>query len=232
MGAGLQLKFKVWRNPEMKLISLKPAKVNELIEVKAEYEMKDVSARLFLSYLINNEGAVKVTQQLITDKNAKISNFFRFGMQLPMPKSFEYIYFYGRGPVENYIDRKNSQFLGIFKQTVTEQFYPYIRPQETGTKTDIRWWKQTDSSGRGLEFVSEAPFSASALHYTIESLDDGDFKHQSHSPEVPQANLTNVCIDKVQMGLGCVNSWGAWPRVEYQLKYSDYEFTFLMKPVK
>lgn len=232
MGAGLQLKFKVWRNPEMKLISLKPAKVNELIEVKAEYEMKDVSARLFLSYLINNEGAVKVTQQLITDKNAKISNFFRFGMQLPMPKSFEYIHFYGRGPVENYIDRKNSQFLGIFKQTVTEQFYPYIRPQETGTKTDIRWWKQTDSSGRGLEFVSEAPFSASALHYTIESLDDGDFKHQSHSPEVPQANLTNVCIDKVQMGLGCVNSWGAWPRVEYQLKYSDYEFTFLMKPVK
>jgi beta-galactosidase len=70
------------------------------------------------------------------------------------------------------------------------------------------------------------------LHYTIESLDDGDFKDQRHSTEVPQANLTNVCLDKVQMGLGCVNSWGAWPRGEYQLRYQDYEFTFLMKPIK
>lgn len=232
MGAGLQLKFKVWRNPEITLKSLKSEKVNGIVNVKAEYEMKGVSAQLYLNYLINNEGAVKITQKLITNKDAKVANFFRFGMQLPMPKSFENIQFYGRGPVENYIDRNNSQFLGIFNQTVTEQFYPYIRPQETGTKTDIRWWKQTDSSGRGLEFVSEAPFSASALHYTIESLDDGDFKHQSHSPEVPQANLTNVCIDKVQMGLGCVNSWGAWPRGEYLLKYQDYEFTFLMKPIK
>jgi len=232
MGAGLHLKFKVWRNPVMTLKSLKSEKVNDVVNVKAEYEMKEVSAQLFLTYQINNEGAVKVTQQLTTDKDAKVANFFRFGMQLPMPKSYEYIQYYGRGPVENYIDRNHSQFLGIFNQTVTEQFYPYIRPQETGTKTDIRWWKQTNSAGRGLEFISETPFSASALHYTIESLDDGDFKHQSHSQEVPQADLTNVCIDKIQMGLGCVNSWGAWPRGEYQLKYKDYEFTFLMQPIK
>lgn len=232
MGAGLQLKFKVWRNPVITLKNLKSEKVNEIVTVKAEYEMKEVSAQLLMTYQINNEGAVKVTQKLMTDKDAKVANFFRFGMQFPMPVSYEYIQYYGRGPVENYIDRKHSQFLGIFNQTVTGQFYPYIRPQETGTKTDIRWWKQTDSSGSGLEFVSEAPFSASALHYTIESLDDGDSKHQSHSPEVPQANLTNVCIDKVQMGLGCVNSWGAWPRSEYLLKYKDYEFTFLIKPVK
>jgi beta-galactosidase len=182
--------------------------------------------------LINNDGAVKVTQKLVADKAAKVSNFFRFGMQLPMPKSFENIQFYGRGPIENYIDRNNSQFLGIYNQTVTEQFYSYIRPQETGTKTDIRWWKQTNIAGNGLEFVAEAPFSASALHYTIESLDDGEFKNQRHSSEVPTANLTNVCVDKVQMGLGCVNSWGASPRGEYMLNYQDYEFTFLMKPIK
>ena len=79
--------------------------------------------------------------------------------------------------------------------------------------------------------VAEAPFSASALHYTIDSLDDGWQKDQRHSPEVLQADLTNLCIDKVQMGLGCVNSWGAWPLKQYQVPYADYAFTFILTPV-
>jgi len=232
MGASMQKKFKVWRNPEIKLTSLKANTVNDLIEVKAEYEMKEVSAKLSITYLINNLGTVKVTQKMVTDKAAKIDNLFRFGMQLSMPKSFELIRFYGRGPIENYIDRKDATFIGIYNQTVKEQFYPYIRPQETGTKTDLRWWKQMNIAGKGLEFVAEAPFSASALNYSIASLDDGDEKDQRHSPEVPEANFTNICIDKVQMGMGCVNSWGAWPRGEHQVKYQDYEFTFVMKPIK
>ena len=232
MGAELQLKYKVWRNPTFILKSLNAKTVNDLVEVKAEYKIKEVSAILYIEYQINNVGSVKVKQKLIADKTVKAPNFFRFGMQMQMPKSFEQIQFYGRGPIENYIDRNNSQSLGIYNQTFTEQFYPYIRPQETGTKTDIRWWKQINMTGKGLEFMADAPFSASALHYTIESLDDGDFKNQRHSPEVPQADLTNVCIDKVQMGLGCLNSWGAIPRREYMLKYKDYEFTFLMKPIK
>jgi beta-galactosidase len=232
MGANLQMKFKVWRNPTLTLKSLQANKVNELIEVKAEYEIKEVSAKLFITYLINNEGAVKVKQKMVADMEAKVPNLFRFGMQLQMPKSFEQVHFYGRGPIENYIDRNNSQFLGIYNQTVNSQFYPYIRPQETGTKTDVRWWKQLNIAGKGLEFIAETPFSISALNYSIASLDDGDFKDQRHSPEVPIANFTNICIDKVQMGLGCVNSWGASPRSEYQLKYQDYEFTFLMKPIK
>ena len=232
MGASLQLKFQVWRNPVITLKSLQANKVNDLIEVKAEYEMKDVSAKLSINYVINNEGTVKVTQKMVADKEAKVSQMFRFGMQMQMPKSFEQIHFYGRGPVENYIDRNNSTFLGVYNQTVSEQFYPYVRPQETGTKTDVRWWKQQNVAGKGLEFVAENPFSISALNYSVASLDDGNEKNQRHSPEVPVANFTNICIDKVQMGLGCVNSWGAWPRGEYQIKYQDYEFTFLMKPIK
>ena len=232
MGASLQKKFKVWRNPEMKLTSLKANTVNDLIEVKADYEMKEVSAKLSITYVINNLGAVKVTQRMETDKAAKVDNLFRFGMQMSMPKSFESIRFYGRGPIENYIDRKDATFLGVYNQSVKDQFYPYVRPQETGTKTDVRWWKQLNVAGKGLEFIAESPFSISALNYSIASLDDGDEKDQRHSPEVPVANFTNICIDKVQMGLGCVNSWGAWPRGEYQVKYQDYEFMFVMKPVR
>ena len=232
-GAGLQQKYAVWKNPEFKLTSLKSEMKDGLAVVSAEYEMPSVSAgtKLQLTYEINNRGAVKVNQKLVAEKGAKVSNIFRFGMQMVMPKSFENISYYGRGPVENYIDRKWATELGVYNQTVTDQFYAYIRPQENGNKTDIRWWKQLNEAGCGLQFVAEAPFSASALHYTIESLDSGLEKKQEHSNEVEPADLTNFLIDKVQMGLGCVDSWGAIPREEYMLPYGDYEFTFIMQPI-
>ena len=232
-GAGLQQKYAVWKNPEFKLASLKSEMKDGLAVVSAEYEMPSVSAgtKLQLTYEINNRGAVKVNQKLVAEKGAKVANIFRFGMQMVMPKSFENISYYGRGPVENYIDRKWATELGVYNQTVTDQFYAYIRPQENGNKTDIRWWKLLNEAGSGLQFVAEVPFSASALHYTIESLDSGWEKKQEHSNEVEPADLTNFLIDKVQMGLGCVDSWGAIPREEYMLPYGDYEFTFIMQPI-
>ena len=126
----------------------------------------------------------------------------------------------------------NSTRIGIYSQTVAEQFYPYVRPQETGTKTDIRRWYQLNTSGNGLEFTAEAPFSASALNYSIESLDEGLRKHNMHAPEVKPVPYTNLLIDKAQLGLGCVDSWGRMPLPDYRLPYGDYKFTFVMKPVK
>jgi beta-galactosidase len=157
---------------------------------------------------------------------------FRFGMQMQMPGEYDRIDYYGRGPIENYADRNHSTDLARYRQTVSEQAYPYIRPQETGTKTDIRWWKQVDAAGNGLQFVANAPFSASALNYSIESLDEGTHKIQTHFPEVQPVDYTNLCIDKAQMGLGCVNSWGALPLEQYRLPYADYEFSFIMALIK
>ena len=230
-GAGLQNKYAVWRNPEIKLLSLKHESKDEQVVVSAEYEMQSVHAKLYLTYTINNVGAVKVTQRMAAAADVKVSDMFRFGMQLVMPSSFENISYYGRGPVENYIDRNHSTDLGIYNQTVTEQFYAYIRPQENGTKTDIRWWNMLNAEGKGLQFVAEAPFSASALHYTIESLDDGVQKDQRHSNEVEPSDLTNVLIDKVQQGLACEDSWGAIPLPKYRIPYGNYEFTFVMTPI-
>lgn len=230
-GAKLQNKYAVWKNPDLKLISLKHAIENSQAVVRAEYDMKAVDGKLFLTYTINNTGTVKVTQKMIADKSKKVSDMFRFGLQLRMPVTFTEIEYYGRGPGENYADRNNAAMIGKYRQTVEEQFYPYIRPQETGTKTDVRWWRLLDISGRGLQFVADAPFSASALNYTIESLDDGAGKDQRHSSEVEKSDFTNFCIDKVQMGLACVNSWGTLPLEKYRLPYQDYEFSFIMSPV-
>lgn len=231
-GANLQQKYVAWKNPELKLIALTHRTEGENVVVEAAYDMPSVSAKLNLAYVISPAGAVKVSQKMTTDKHAKVANLFRFGMQMAMPRAFETVEYYGRGPVENYSDRNHAADLGIYRQSVSSQFYPYIRPQENGTKTDIRWWKVLNAGGNGLEIVAEAPFSASALHYTIESLDEGWTKRQGHSPEVEEANLTNLCIDKVQAGLGCEDSWGRITRPEYQVPYADYEFNFILTPVR
>ena len=231
-GANLQNLYRAWLNPELKLTSLDQRTENGLAIVEARYDIPAVKGQLALTYVINNRGAIQVTQQLKADKNAKVSDLFRFGMQLQMPRSFETLEYYGRGPVENYADRNHNTFLGRYRQSVDSQFYPYVRPQETGNKTDLRWWRVLDIGGNGLEIRAEVPFSASALHYTIESLDEGTRKIQRHSNEIEQADLTNVLIDKVQMGLGCIDSWGALPLKQYRLPYQDYSFTFTLTPVQ
>ena len=230
-GARLNWRYAIWKNPTIKLVSLQQRMEGQQAIIEAEYEMKEASAKLNLTYIINNEGAIKVTQKMTSDKNAKVPNLFRFGMQMQMPKSFDKVEYYGRGPVENYIDRKANADLGIYRQSVAEQFYPYIRPQETGTKSDIRWWKTLNMAGRGIQVIASKPFSASALHYTIESLDEGLYKKQGHSQEVEEADLTNFCFDLIQAGLGCEDSWGRIARPEYQVPYGDYEFTFILKPM-
>ena len=230
-GARLNWKYAVWKNPTIKLTSLQQRIVDQQAIIEADYELSEVSAKLSLTYTINNEGAIKVTQKMTTDKEAKVANMFRFGMQMQMPRSFDKVEYYGRGPIENYIDRKANADLGIYRQSVAEQFYTYIRPQETGTKSDLRWWKTLNMAGRGIQVVASKPFSASALHYTIESLDEGLYKKQGHSQEVEEADMTNFCFDLIQAGLGCEDSWGRIARPEYQVPYGDYEFTFILMPM-
>ncbi len=205
---------------------------NGLAHVTAEYSMPAVKATLTLRYLINNEGSILLTQEMTLADGAKSSDLFRFGMQLQMPETYSTVQYYGCGSVENYIDRNDSQLIGHYRQTVKEQFFPYIRPQETGTKSDLRWWRVLNKAGRGLEFISDAPFSASALNYSIESLDDGEEKDQRHSPEVEKAPYTNICIDQIQMRLGCIDSWGAIPLPQHRVPFQNRTFSLLIKPVR
>ena len=233
-GAGLQHRYEAWRKPEMKLTSLEHHENEGIVIVEAKYDMPGVKGSLALSYAVTPSGEIIVTESFKPTEGAEVSNLFRFGMQMQMPEEFDAIEYYGRGPIENYADRNHSTFLGVYNQKVSDQFYPYIRPQETGTKTDVRYWKQLNASGNGLEFVGQDPFSISALNYSIDSLDDypnKDRKPHSHGPLVKKSDFTNICIDKAQMGLGCVNSWGAIPRSEYMLPYGKYSFAFMMKPV-
>ena len=230
-GAGLQHRLGVWKNPQMKLKSVNV----DGNTVVSTFDMPDVKATLTMTYTLTAEGEVIVRQQLATDKEAKIMPMFRYGMQLQMPKEFDAIRYYGRGPVENYIDRNSSEFLGVYGGKVQDEYYPYVRPQESGNHTDVRWFRVMNAQGEGLEFYSNAPMEASALKFLTEDLDDGpvkDKKIDRHSGDLIERPQTQVHIQKRQMGLGCVNSWGAWPRKEYMVDYKDYDFTFAIRPIK
>ena len=230
-GARLQQRFAVWKNPEMKL---KEVDVDDN-QVEAVFEMPGVKGELKMTYTLTEGGEIIVRQQLKADKSAEVSQMFRYGMQLQMPKKFDEVKYYGRGPVENYCDRNSSEFIGVYSNKVADEYYNYVRPQESGNHTDIRWFRVIDKAGKGLEFYSDAPMEASALNYLTSDLDDGpvkDKKIDRHSGDLIERPLTQVHIQQRQMGLGCVNSWGAWPRTEYLMPYQDYDFTFVIKPVK
>jgi Beta-galactosidase/beta-glucuronidase len=231
-GAELQRKMAIWKNPNMILQTLDQKKDAEgLAAVYASYALPDAGAILEISYAINNEGAVKVTQKLTrADAGRVVPDLFRFGVDIPLRKDFEKVSYYGRGPWENYIDRKSSAFLGVWNQNVTDMLYRYIRPQECGSRSDLRWLELADETGRTIRVVSDDVFSMSALHYLIETLDDGEVKHQRHGGELTEDNVTDLLLDKVQMGLGCIQSWGALPLPEHRLPMSDYTFTFMLYP--
>ncbi|MDD6506232.1 MAG: beta-galactosidase, partial [Prevotellaceae bacterium] len=228
-----QKRYKVWRNPAINLQSLESIKAKGYAQVKATYDMPEVQARLILTYAIDKEGKVRVTEQMVTTPEAKVSNMLRFGMKLDMPYGMDRSEFYGRGPIENYADRSSSQHLGIYSQNADEQYFPYIRPQESGTKTGIRWWNQTCQEGKGLRIVSDADFAASALHYDITELDEGDKKKQRHSEQLKKSVFTELCIDKEHAGVGGVDTWSrngeALPT--YRVAYKDRTFTFWLMPL-
>ena len=233
MGAGLQKKFKVWKNPQMNLknIDVKKDKKANTVTIVTSFDMPEVQGQMDITYLVfANTGAVKVTEDFKATEGAKVSDMFRFGMLLQMPYTMEKSNYYGRGPIENYSDRKDCMRIAIYSDEADNQYFPYIRPQESGTKSDIRWWKQTDATGLGLQVKSCTPFYASALHFDTEELDDGDEKEQRHSFDLKKSKYTNLFLDAVHMGVGGENSWGAWPLEKYRIHYGSKTFNFVLIP--
>ncbi len=229
-GARLQQRFAAWKKPQMKVESCE-LNGNQIV---AKIAMPTVKAKLIMTYTLQPSGEVIVRQQLEPQGETKDQWLFRYGMQLQMPRQYDQVRYYGRGPHENYCDRHSSEFIGCYEGAVKDEYFPYVRPQESGNHTDVRWFEVTDGR-RGLRFCSNAPMECSALPYLVEDLDAGAVKEHrwgQHSGDLVERPLTQVHIQQRQMGLGCVNSWGAWPERAYMLPLQPYDFTFAIQAVK
>lgn len=235
-GASLQKKMRVWKNPQMNLKSFDKSESKDSVVLTANFEMPEVKAELMLRYRINAAGEVTVTEKMTTDKEAKVADLFRYGMQLQMPASFSKLEYYGRGPEENYIDRHSSSFIGKYEANVKDEYYPYVRPQESGNHTDIRYFSIFNpTTGKGITFEGYAPMECSAIPYLVEDLDAGIEKEHvwgQHSGDLVEKGLVQLHIQQRQFGLGCIDSWGSSPMEKYRMHYQDRCFSFVIKAKK
>lgn len=234
-GAGIIKRIQPWRNPAFELKSIRLEQDRTSARVTASLDVVRMDASLVLTYILYADGSLTVKEHLDVNEDAKHKPMpTRFGMQWVMPEEYARVCYYGRGPVENYIDRKESQHLGIFSQSVAEQYHAYIRPQESGNHSDVRYWQVLNAKGEGLEFKAHGLMECSSLNYFPSDLDDGPDKNarQSHSGDLTPRNLTVTQVAQTQMGLGCVNSWGAWAEQEYLLGWKDREFMYTVKYIK
>ena len=246
LGAGLQFRQGLWRNPtfELKEFSVTPQEGSCLVEV--EYAPIGGVADVSVFYRVAADGSLSVVESM-TDAGglSDAPDLFRFGMRFAMPGAYDTVDFFGLGPWENYCDRNSAALLGRYRQKVADQYhYGYVRTQESGTHTGLRFFRVLDGDGNGFEVLSPLDFSASALPYSLEQLDvaaaEGDTRQKNHNnqygvPRHPQelkpSGKTFVHVDALQMGVGGVNSWGAWPLELYRIHATEREFRFVLRPV-
>jgi len=155
----------------------------------------------------------------------------RIGNKLALTKGFDQVKWYGRGTFENYEDRKTAALIGVYERSVAEMHYPYIRPQENGYRTDTRWIRLEKNNGQSVLIEGVEPLCFSALHHTVEDVDEGTEKQNRHSIDVPQRPEIYLNIDYKQMGVGGDNSWVAHTHDAYKLFPGDYFYGYIIRPL-
>jgi beta-galactosidase len=227
-------KLGLWRSAHInrKLLSVKVGeKAAAGLSVTVAYELTDIKAAYTVHYTVLNNGAVQVEAVFDAGKN-ELPEMPRFGMRMQVPKTESHIRYYGRGPLENYADRKTASFLGEYHAMVAEMFVTnYLRPQENGYRTDVRWASFTNDAGSGVKITGLQPLGFSALPYTAEDLDAGMTKKNRHPSDLNERKFISLHVDLDQRGVGGDNSWGALPHEKYLLKGSRYRYSFVIQPV-
>ena len=255
MGARLNVKSKVWRYPVFLPESVDVVKEGDGYRFSVTYKpIAGGAASVSVDYLIGSDGTI-LGKETMSDAGGleKAPDLFRFGMKFAMPGNYSDLEFFGNGPWENYIDRNSSAPVGLYRQSVNEQYhYGYVRSQESGTHTGLRYLRITDPDGTGLEISSNLNFSGSALPFSIRDLDCaaegtperanktnvavGYPRHSLNLKELAHENdrsngTTYVNFDLVQMGVGGINSWGELPLEKYRLHAQPREFEFIFRPL-
>ena len=242
LGAKFDKKLALWRSAEFVVDTFEVVDAGFCSRINVTYRPIGEAAVVKVGYDIYADGTIAAREELVdAGKLSEASILPRFGMNFAMPGRYSVLEFYGKGPHENYVDRQSSAQVGHYVQTVNEQYhYGYVRPQESGTKSALKWMRVLDDNGDGFEIASDVKFFGSALPFHWKEMDVRTIgTNQAHSLELKKIAHENdrslgttwVNFDLAQTGLGCVNSWRAWPREEYQVKPAPMEFRFVIRPV-
>lgn len=219
----------IWRSAHQQK-QLKNVVVSELKEngltIEVTWQLSAIDVPYHIIYLVQNDGAVRVTASMDMTGKA-LPELPRFGMRTTLPQSYQNLIYYGRGPHENYTDRNLGSSIGIYRDEVENQYYKgYIRPQESGNKTDVRWLTLTNGTGKGIRIEGLQPIAFTAINHSTEDLDPGLTKKQQHPTDLPPRDQVFLTIDLKQRGVGGDDSWGAYPHREYLLLDKKYSYSY------
>ncbi|WP_282056712.1 glycoside hydrolase family 2 TIM barrel-domain containing protein [Maribacter luteus] len=229
LGAGIPGKSSDWKDIESKM-KVKQITWKELSEKKAMisvFKTDNKTANFILSYTIENDGKIQV--QYVFERIGGKGVLPRMGMNIKLNKDLDRVSYYGRGPHENYPDRKEGAFVGLYKAEVKDFYVPYIRPQENGCRTDVRWLEVTNKEKKGFRISSKQYLNFNVNHFNNEDFEP-DGKNR-HTTDIVSRNHTNLNIDYKQMGLGGDTSWGALPYQQYLIYPEPMKHTFIIEPL-
>ncbi|MGE5520180.1 MAG: glycoside hydrolase family 2 TIM barrel-domain containing protein [Candidatus Dadabacteria bacterium] len=234
-GSNMQVNLGIWRTAHVNRIVKSVAEgkqTNEGIPVKVQYELAGIGVPYTIEYLVQNDGSIKITPS-IDMSGRDLPELPRFGMRMQLPAQYFNLNYYGRGPWENYSDRNTSSFIALYKDVVANQYtWNYIRPQEAGYKTDVRWFSLTNTDGNGIQVEGIQPICFSAINNMAEDLDPGLTKKQQHPTDIKPRSAVYVNVDLKQRGVGGDNSWGALPHEQYRLLEKKYTYSYVIRLVQ
>ncbi|QKJ31075.1 DUF4981 domain-containing protein [Mucilaginibacter mali] len=235
IGAGLNTKLRMWRNvydDAANNIQTTVSSTPNTVQLTVTASLLKGEEKTIQTYTILADGTIKVENQFKA-LSGNYKSLMRIGNDLQLDKNYSNIQWYGRGPGENYADRKTASLIGNYISTVDAQYFAYARPQESGNKTDVRWVAFTNKAGKGLRFeFTDQLLSFSALPYAVEDLDPEATKKQYHSGELVKRNQIFVHMDLQQLGVQGIDSWGSMPLIQYQIPFKDYSYSYYIRPVK
>lgn len=232
-GNSMQNKSAVWREAGLHRTVNEVTTESEehLVTVTSKFTLDDLASAYSVTYSIFPSGRVQI-DAVFNPGEQKLPEVPRFGMLMTLPDEFSNFSYFGRGPWENYSDRNTASFIGLYNSTVKEQYFAYIRPQENGNKTDVRWLTLTNNDGVGIKVIGLQPLSVSALPFSTADIDPGKHKNQKHTTDVPFRDEVYLSVDLVQRGLGGDNSWGASPHRPYRIDPTTMSYSYTIEPIQ
>jgi beta-galactosidase len=235
-GWRMQRVSRLWKKAsEQTLVAneVKTSQSGNIVNVSFSYQLDSLDATWKTTYSIMGNGMLKVNNELLTNDD-KMPVIPRIGMKMHLPGELTELEYFGRGPWENYADRKAASFVGRYKTTVAQLYVPYIRPQENGHRTDVRWLALSNKKGAGLLVVADEMIEFNALNNTVEDFDAGVNKDKNlkHSNDIKARNMVELHIDYKMIGVGGDDSWGAMPHEPYLLKprQQGFSYSFTLVP--
>ena len=229
-GAGFQRTANAWRTNRGRTVDSSVEEFEDRVVVRNVRELVDAPSLFTTTYTFMADGALQVEVEW-ERKGEFVPELPRLGMRMIFGQEYKCFTYYGRGPWENYSDRKESSFVGLYEQSTDEQLFPYVRPQESGNKCDVRWLELTNGEGVGVRVEGLQPLSVSAMPYRSEDLDPGLSKKQMHYSDIEPRREVVLHVDLAQRGLGGDQSWGAEPHDPYRLTADSYSYGYIICPI-